>query len=61
MAVTGLLIDAARKSVSAVTARVLPDSRTPYPFAHSSLPPLITAMLTPGTLWKATCGKVAQV
>ena len=47
MAATGLLMDAARKSVSGVTGGP-PMLETPKPRAHSILPSWITAMLTPG-------------
>ncbi len=47
-AATGLLIDAAWNSVCGVTAAPAPASTTPYPRDHSTAPPLITAMLTPG-------------
>jgi len=58
VAATGLLIDAAWKSVVAVTESLtfaalsagLPASFTPKPRAHAMRPRSMTAMLTPGTL-----------
>src|SRR6478672_10870127 len=50
VAATGLLMDAAWKSVAGVTESGLPASFTPKPRAHAMRPPSITAMLTPGTL-----------
>jgi hypothetical protein len=52
VAVTGLLIEAAWKSVAGVTesAAVAPPAAfTPMPRAHATRPPAITATLTPGT------------
>ena len=50
VAATGLLIEAAWKSVAGVTESGLPASFTPKPRAHAMRPPSITAMLMPGTL-----------
>ena len=56
MAVTGLLMDPAWKSVSGVIASfgsAEPAVFTPTPRAHAMRPPSMTAMLTPGTWWWA--------
>ena len=50
VAATGLLMEAAWKSVVGVTESGLPASFTPTPRAHAIRPPSMTAMLTPGTL-----------
>ena len=49
VAVMGLLIDPAWKSVLASTNAERPASLTPKPRAHASCPCSTTAMLTPGT------------
>ena len=50
LAATGLLIDAAWKSVFASTESAVPSALSPYPRAHTMRPLSTTAMETPGTL-----------